>query len=192
MRLFLAVDVDPAVRREVGRIAAALREEFDRNDRGLARDVKWTDPGLMHITLHFFGEVAADVARALREAIAGPWPASPFSVGVAGLGVFPPSGTARVLWIGVREGARELAALHTLAADRLDALPVALDRRPFSAHLTLGRFRQPTRRDVRPLLSAVGEAVAGSSVISGVTLYSSRLSARGPTYEVEARGALTA
>lgn len=192
MRLFLAVDVDAAVQAEVGRIAVGVRAALDRTDPGLARDVKWTGPGFMHVTLLFFGEVGEDRAPALREACSRPWPAAPFRMGLAAPGVFPPTGPARVLWIGVGEGSGELAALHALAVERLEPFVTACDRRPFSAHLTIGRFRQPPRHDVRGLLSGVAAAHAGSSLVSGVTLYRSHLSPRGPRYEVEARSELTA
>lgn len=192
MRLFLAVDVDAAVQAGIGRIAEGVRAAFDRTDPGLARGVKWTGPGLMHVTLLFFGEVGDDRARALCAACSRPWPAAPFRIRFGALGVFPATGPARVVWIGVNEGARELAALHALAVERLGPFVAARDRRPFSAHLTLGRFRQPPRHDVRGLLSDADEAHAGSSLVSGVTLYRSHLSSRGPTYEVETRGELTA
>lgn len=190
MRLFLAVDVDEAVRRAVAQIVGRVRAAFERRDPGLARSVKWTDPGLVHVTLHFFGEVDAETARALRAACSRPWPAAPFDLEFGGLGVFPRSGSARVVWLGVRRGGPELAAVHGVARDRLGALPVTLDPRPLSPHLTLGRFRQPPRLDVDEALRRVGDADAGSCRVSGLTLYSSRLSSEGPKYAAEARGGL--
>ncbi len=190
MRLFLAVDVDDGVRRAVAQIGGRVRAVFEQEDRGLARSVKWSDASLVHVTLHFFGDVDAEAARELRAACSRPWPAAPFDLGFGGLGVFPASGPSRVLWVGVRQGALELAAVHELARDRLAALPVTLDCRPLSAHLTLGRFRQPPRRDVGGMLRRVGEVEAGSCRVSDLTLYSSQLSPDGPKYAVEGRGGL--
>lgn len=190
MRLFLAVDVDEAVRRAVAQIVGRVRAAFEQQDRSLARSVKWTDPSLVHVTLHFFGEVDAETAGVLRAACARPWPAAPFDLAFGGLGAFPRSGPARVVWLGVRRGGPELTAVHELARERLGTLPVTLDPRSLSPHLTLGRFRQPPRLDVGEALRRVGDLDGGSCRVSGLTLYSSRLSPDGPKYAAEARGGL--
>jgi 2'-5' RNA ligase len=63
----------------------------------------------------------------------------PFEVRLSGGGAFPTLARPRSLWIGVREGADQLARL----ADGLTAAAAEcgmfLDTRPFAAHLTIAR-----------------------------------------------------
>ena len=62
--------------------------------------------------------------------------------------------------------------------------------RPFSPHLTLGRWRESRSADRRrALASTTPEAIARVDV-TGATLYQSRLSSTGPTYTALAHATL--
>jgi 2'-5' RNA ligase len=182
--MFIAVDVDDAVRRGVVAAADAVRAAFDRADRRLSRSVKWGHPRQVHLTLHFLGEVDEACARGLQAALREPLAIAPFGMELAGVGVFPPSGPARVVWLGAARGGAELAALHALVGARLAGLPVQREDRRFHPHLTLGRFREPARGDIRGMLAAQPIASAGACRVSSVTLYRSHLAPSGPSYEV--------
>jgi 2'-5' RNA ligase len=88
-----------------------------------------------------------------------------------------------VVWIGVREGAGELARL----ARRLDAaaakVGVPRDRRPYQAHLTLGRLREPAPV---PLERAAAVEIPPFRV-DEVVLYESRPDGNGARYVPLAR-----
>ena len=184
MRLFLAVEISDTVRAAAAEAADALRHRIDV-------DARWISPGNLHITLWFFGEVADAQVRALTSALDTPLPVAPFEIELGGLGAFPPKGPPRVLWLGVRSGHDRLAALHRELAARLSVLGFEPERRGFSAHLTLARVRElrPTAGGNSALRRALTEAPAagGHSPVTHVTLFRSRLSPKGASYEAVLR-----
>lgn len=134
MRAFLAVAVAPPALAVVGDMMTTLREE--------APDVRWVRPETVHITLHFFaglpdGDVDT-VVGAVTPAVQG---IAPFAVRLDGYGSFPARGAPRVLWLGVEEGAADLARLAAQCESALAASGFATEDRPFRAHCTLGRPR---------------------------------------------------
>jgi 2'-5' RNA ligase len=191
MRLFVAVDLDEAVREAVGRVQRGAARVLDRD-----RALKWVDPSRMHLTLAFIGEVRdAPLAAAIVDSVSGALASRSFLVGFEGFGVFPPRGSPRVLWLGVSEGVDGLMALHEEVSARLRRAGVALEPRPFHPHLTLARWRhsdRPPRRSeaARALAADPGVLVARESV-GHVTLYQSKLSPAGSTYVALARATLT-
>ena len=62
----------------------------------------------------------------------------PVHLGLAEGGVFPPAGSARVVWLGLTPRA-ELIALAGRIEKALAPLGFPPERRPFTPHLTLGR-----------------------------------------------------
>lgn len=182
MRLFVAVGLDDARRRAVGGLAADLARRLA--SRGVGRSARWVEPANLHLTVRFIGEVGDEQAARIQEAVRRRFATPAFDLGLGGLGVFPPVGPPRVLWVGVTEGEDSLAALHEEVEARLEALGEPRETRPFSAHLTLARFKEPDRRlgeVVRAILRDI-PAEVGACRIDRVTLYESRLAPTGPTY----------
>jgi 2'-5' RNA ligase len=190
VRLFLAVDVDDAVRAALGATIAGIRTSMREWDPAVEGAVKWVDPSHLHITLRFLGEIPDAGVSVLTRALATPIACPSFTLGLGGLGVFPPSGPARVIWIGCAQGASDLIALQQLVNARIEGISTDTDGRPFSAHLTLGRFRVPERAAVRTRLAALPPPVVDVCPVSSVTLYQSRLTPAGPHYTVVMRSLL--
>ena len=186
MRLFTAADLDDVVRRAIGVEQRRLASGIDPDGRLM----KWIDPNRLHVTLVFLGEVAdADAAR-IVELMTSDIDAPPFEVVFEHLGVFPPRGVPRALWLGISEGARELGGLERLVKERLTPLALRLEERPLNAHLTLARWRNARRSDRVRALAMDRQAVIARARIGYVTLYHSRLTSSGPTYTALARATL--
>lgn len=193
MRLFVAVDIDPTVRAAVGAVTRRLAREFESSTgRRPGTDVTWVKPENMHLTLHFLGEVDQDRAAGLQRTLEAPFAMPAFCLDFDGVGLFPPSGPPRVVWLGITRGADRLVALHAEVGARLAGLGFALESRPYQPHLTLARFRRPGNPQLRELIGQVSAAGIGRSRVDHVTLYESRLSPRGPTYAELARSMLVA
>jgi 2'-5' RNA ligase len=182
MRLFVAVDLDEPRRRAAARLAGELARRFAA--RGLGRAARWVEADNLHLTIRFIGEVAEDRARLIEDAVRPALATPAFDLGLGGLGVFPPSGAARVLWVGVTEGLASLVAIHDEIEARLERLGEAPEDRPFSAHLTLARFKDLDRAGSDALRAAIRDVAAavGTCRVDRVTLYQSRLAPTGPVY----------
>lgn len=157
-----------------------LRQASPRGARGVA----WVSPENLHVTLKFLGHVDEARLEPMRGALGGAAAAGPpFDLAITGLGAFPTAARPRVLWAGVGRGAEALAALAAAVERALAALGVPPEDRPFSAHVTLGRVREP-RRD--PALAAALAAGAardfGTLRVAHVSLMRSDLSPGGRRY----------
>lgn len=187
MRAFIAVALTPGVRENI----AGLQEQL----KGSRAGVKWVEPGNLHLTLRFLGDIPEDrldhYYRAIGGGLAGH---APFNLTLSHLGTFPPRGKPRVLWVGVQQGQE---ALRRLAAGISSSLGQArlLDEegRRFSAHLTLGRVRSPGGLDsLARLLEEKKDFYGGEMPVEEVRLVKSTLTARGSVYRDLKRFYLTA
>jgi len=162
VRLFLAIDLGDAMRREIGAVQQRLRD-------GLG-GWRWIDPRSIHLTVRFLGEVAPDdLDRQLPAWRGAAGCCSPARLRVGGLGVFPARGTPRVLWIGVEAidppGAVEALGRFFERAARDLGLPP--ESRPFRPHLTLARAGRHGRPAPPPagIVGDLGEIEAREIVL---------------------------
>ncbi len=177
LRAFFAADLAPAARERAAAAQEALSAEAPEQ-------VRWVPPEKLHLTLRFLGDVASErIPKLAAAAAARLGGRGGFEVALGGFGAFPSARAARVVWIGVRQGSTELARL----ARRLDAaaakIGVARERRPYQAHLTLGRLRVPAPV---PLERAPAVEIPPFRV-DEVVLYESRPDAGGSRYVALAR-----
>ncbi len=188
MRVFIAVEIDEAVREKAARVSRALAVALGQGrDR---RSLAWVAPDNLHLTLQFLGEMDAPALEAVKGRLAPPFAVRPFEVALSGLGTFPRSGPPRVIWLGVGDGATSLSALYGEVDERLAGLGLPRDARGFSAHLTIGRIRAPVGLRLRDAMAAAGAVDAGRCLVDHVTLFESRLSPSGATYSVVATSRL--
>ena len=136
IRSFVAIELPEEVRKGLAR----LRDELERDEH---RFVKWVDPGGMHLTLKFLGNIPSkrvtEVTGAMEEATHG---ISPFHLEISGLGAFPGLKQVRVFWVGIGGEVDKLSKLQQSIDAALAALGFAKEERPFVPHLTLARIRQ--------------------------------------------------
>ena len=121
-------------------MAAVVEQIRSEGVPGGGRDVRWVRLEGLHLTLRFLGPTLDDrVAAAIDvagQAVAGH---APFDISIGGAGTFPPVGRPRALWLGVRDGASELAGLAASVDRSLVAAGWDLETKPFRPHLTLAR-----------------------------------------------------
>src|SRR5437764_1138943 len=87
LRLFVGIEFPPALKLRLSQLCSD----------GL-RGAKWVDPGNLHLTLRFIGEVGEDVAADVDEALAQVR-ARRFTLQLAGTGVFG-GNRPHALWVG--------------------------------------------------------------------------------------------
>lgn len=123
-------------------LPADVRESLDRW-RQTHPPVRWSRIDGLHVTLAFLGDRPAEILptlEALASAVAARHAA--FALRTASLGGFPRNERTRILWLGLEPS----PALESLAGDLRSALAAAgeaFDAKPFRAHITLARLRQP-------------------------------------------------
>lgn len=120
----------------------------------------------LHLTLKFLGDTdeadLPNICRALDECAAAP---SPFEMQLAGTGVFPPRGSARIVWAGLQEPTGRRAGLQADLEELLAALGFKQEHRAFSPHITLARINDPKSG------GAIHERVLGEAGFSGGSLH---------------------
>lgn len=189
-RLFIAVPVAEDVRAAIGelmtRVAGAPIEE-----RAVGQP-RWVRVEGLHITLRFLGptpdmrqrEVGAVVAEAARGV-------APFRIVLAGGGAFPNQYRPRVLWIGIAQGARELAEIAGRINVDLSKLGWTPDDRPFNPHLTLARTDGVPGADLHAAkLLTEARAVSLGWSADRLVLYKSHLGHGATRYEALSEAAL--
>ena len=181
MRLFIGVELDERVKKAAAAIGESVRREL-----GQRVDARWVPVDNLHITLWFLGEVDESRVDSTMGAVNRPFDEAAFDVEISGLGAFPPSGPPRVVWLGVSAGGDSLARVHAELTTRLEPIGYEPERRAYSAHLTIARVKNVSRgvsgREIRSMLQAL-PAQAGRCRIEAVTVFRSRVSSKGATYE---------
>ena len=184
MRLFVAADPSPEVKGAAASIAASARASLERAGEG--DRIRWVTPENLHLTIWFLGEVSDERTPPILESLSVDFAEPAFVLRLAGLGMFPPSGSPRVVWMGVAKGMEALGRLHEAVGERLAPWGFKPERRPYSAHLTLARIKEPlapaARTKLRECMRQV-PAEAGSCRVERLTVYRSRTSPSGARYE---------
>jgi RNA 2',3'-cyclic 3'-phosphodiesterase len=192
MRLFVAAEPSRAVRRAAADAVAALRAALEA--RRVGYGIRWIPSDNFHLTVWFLGELSDPRAEAVQDALRPPLDEPAFTLQISGFGAFPPSGSPRVIWLGVTKGLESLARVHAVVGRRLAPWGFQPEGRPYSAHLTVARIKNPPpgaeRRVLRDVLGRIpGEA--GSCRIDHLTVFRSRTSPTGAEYEPLVRVPLT-
>jgi 2'-5' RNA ligase len=136
VRTFICIEIPASIKERIDRLQNTLKT--------IDSQVSWTRPSNIHLTLKFLGAVEETriqrVAKAVERAAAG---INHFEIEVSGAGCFPSPRSPRVLWIGISEIPDALKQLYANLEDELDREGFAREKRKFSPHLTIGRFRGP-------------------------------------------------
>jgi 2'-5' RNA ligase len=181
VRVFVAVDVGDAVRREAARVITALTGKLDAATK--PPKVTWVKPAAMHVTIKFIGEVDAARADALASLLEPPFQIRPFDVQWRGIGSFPNNKQPRALWLGVTAGASALAAIEAEVSRRFAGSgAIEIEGRPLLPHLTLGRVKMAGEGVDWPRILQACEVKQVVTRVERVVLFESTLSQQGPHY----------
>jgi 2'-5' RNA ligase len=179
MRCFIAVDIDDRVRDRIGELGDQLRGDLGDEGEG----IKWVDPGRMHLTLKFLGEVKdselMEVCR-IVESVAVEY--NGFSIEVCKVGVF--GRPAKVVWVGVDENS-VFEDMQSCLEERFGEAGWKVDNKKFVAHLTMCRVRSfELGKRLERLIGGYADFKAGSCDINSICVYESDLTKTGPVYRL--------
>lgn len=174
MRLFVALAISEPLRGKLDALIQALRAADPAP--------RWVNSRNLHITLKFIGEAPSEKLPQICEALKTVRLACQLSLELRGLAFFPGARRPAVLWLGL-EPAEPLVRLAGEIDRALAMAGIPREERPFVAHLTIARFKQPR---VSPALAAQIEKqqsrVFGSVATSELHLMESRLQPGGAEY----------
>jgi len=177
VRIFLAVFPPDDVQGAVFAAAGTLKRPGD--------GVSWVKRENLHYTLRFMGELGDSGVRRVSEAADdAARTGAAFAAMLGPLGAFPNPRRARVLWAGMTEGGEQLTALARALESALVRKGFDKADHPFSAHLTIGRVREPRADWTEPLAAVRVEPATARFNVDRLCVMESRLSPKGSTYTV--------
>ncbi len=177
MRLFVGIAIPSSVKAEIG-------------SRGKVRRrlpaARWVAIENLHLTLSFLGEVAEAQLPGMSQALGRAFARrEPLTLQFAGAGWFPPGRAARVLWLGLEDGAALQQLQSDVARELEETLGVEREKRPYDSHLTLARCSRPWPRRAAESWAATFAGTVGEAFeVRQGHLFRSHLGRGGATYEI--------
>ncbi|MEW6680866.1 MAG: RNA 2',3'-cyclic phosphodiesterase [bacterium] len=173
MRLFIAICLDEKIKRGIFEIQKSLRID--------SLKPKWVDPEKAHITLKFLGEIEKEKIKQIIDALKEIPKPKPFIVSLGNIGAFPKKDYPRVIWIGIEKGCDSLSLIANSVETSLEKIGFPKEERPFSAHLTLARIKNPQKTNLlSPYLSK--RFIIDEMGVKEIMLIESKLTPNGPIY----------
>jgi len=171
VRAFVALELSSEIR-------DALKTAQEKLRSGRAR-LTFVDPGIIHITVKFLGDVEDKklplVMKALKEIPFIPFPVSAGPVSVNS------RHNPRTIWSSVNDRGKA-GELSSLVDAALSPLGFAREIRKFTPHATVARIKS-FDISLFPLLDQIKEKTYGECMIRGLKLKKSTLMPTGPVYE---------
>lgn len=174
-RLFTAISLSEPVRSSVYAVAETLADEIE--------GVRWVRRENLHVTLRFLGEFpdsrVAEYLSWMREAAAH----LPLRLSVGGVGGFPSSGSARVIWVGARDDTGEIEKVYNVLDKGAEKCGLKREGRKYRPHITVGRAgRRPMDIPASAIERFRDEYI--ELEVSDIVLYRSVLDRAGAIYTV--------
>ena len=184
VRSFVAVPLPGEIQSRIFAAAQELARELP--------DVKWSRKvENLHITVKFLGPVGETQLTVLGNELAQALASLPrFRLDLRRMGAFPSAHKASVVWAGVEDASRGLAAVAEVVEGVGEKLGFAREQRAFTGHVTVGRSKGRGGVDARAALDAFAGRDFGGTTVEEVHVYESRLGGEGSTYVLRSRAAL--
>ncbi|HEY3909505.1 MAG TPA: RNA 2',3'-cyclic phosphodiesterase [Stellaceae bacterium] len=172
LRLFVGIPFPPELKLRLSLICSGVH------------GARWVDPGNLHLTLRFIGEIDESLAADVDEALSR-LRARRFLLQLAGTGVFGSGERPRNLWVGVERSA-ELVALRDKIEQALIRTGLPPEPRKFAPHVTLARLRNAAPGELGQYLAAHAGFRAEPLEVEAFSLIASFPTKAGSVYEDQA------
>ncbi len=177
-RLFIAVNLPEAIKWQIDALLAEFEGGFDLGA------IRWIPKENWHITVVFLGDQPEENIPIIERSISMVIPdALRDKIFFREIGFGPSEEERRMIWLKLREESSGiLAPLKAKLEKELREAGIALreERRLFSGHITLARFRDGTR----PPLVAFPEVQNVFFEVDSLDLMESQLMPSGPKYSI--------
>ena len=185
IRAFLAIDPPEDILQAISRLQEKLKREIGGR-------ISWTKPQGQHLTLKFFGDISTEDVKNICSAVQNRVTSEPsLNLKIEKLGVFPGARRPLVIWCGVTGDVENLSVLQRKLDSDFAGIGFPGENRPFRAHLTLGRIKDPSGlTGISEALTKYNAFAAGEFICTKLILFQSRLSPQGAIYSKLAEFAL--
>lgn len=167
---------DPLSRLSVEALEASLK--------GVGGKLRFVKADSRHLTLKFLGNLEAQRAREVSQALEGASKAfHPFPVGARGVGFFPNALRPKVIWVGLEDPAAELKRLHAAVEEALGPLGLGEPGEAFVPHVTVARVVEaPPGPALAQAVDPLVHTRFGWTQAEGLDFWESTLTKGGPVY----------
>lgn len=165
MRLFIAIPIPTFVTSQL----TDLCQPID--------GLRWQDEDKMHLTLKFLGDTDDEKALELQERLASIDFAA-FTLTIKGLGYFPKGKHPKVVWAGLERNS-SLLKLQRDVEQTCSSMGFEAEDRPYHPHITLGRVKGASKRDVLSFINEHKQFQIPNVPIEEFVLFESKLDSEG-------------
>ena len=179
IRAFVAIPIEEFIGNEIAKLIGKFRQPGD--------SIRWVAKENLHLTLAFLGEIDAIMVPKITEAIEGAIAEIPaFDMHVEGLGAFPNLNRPSILWVGITDGAEQVAEICEAVQAAIEPFGFPREHRKYVPHLTIGRIGKNAKnsQDLANRIEQHKDWVGGASPVSDVVFMESELGRSGPLYSV--------
>jgi len=179
IRAFFAIPLPKNVTEYIAEIISDLKLTLPD------KSVKWVQPGNIHLTLKFLGNISISTMHFLFEKLKTDNRFSPFNLTINKIGAFPSLYKPQVIWVGT-SGHETLSELAQFVEKSTSMVNNENDSKSFSPHLTIARLRPGVKKDnfdiIKQELYKKREINSISFTINHFCLFQSILTSKGPIY----------
>jgi len=176
LRVFIAIKLPKQVITKLGEVQNALK--------AYGLKAKWTHTANIHLTLKFLGDIdkmdLSTVSEVVDSAAKG---FGPIRLIAKGIGIFPGVKKARILWTGIAGQTDMLAKLQEAIDAGLSEIGFLPEKRRFTGHLTIGRFKGSPHPDkLIDIMKKFKDMESAPFMADAVCVIKSDLTPSGPIY----------
>ncbi|GIU70847.1 MAG: RNA 2',3'-cyclic phosphodiesterase [Candidatus Nitrosocaldaceae archaeon] len=168
MRVFIAMDIK----------SNAIKDNIIKKQKDILANInaKPTKAEQLHFTLMFLGEISDAMLESIKEKL-NEIKFKPINVKYKGVGAFPSSRSARIIWIGVdEESSKELKKIAKIIEDKLSSLGFTTDKE-FTPHITILRVKNKVNCN-----DIISDEEFGEEILDEIKVKKSELRPSGPVY----------
>ena len=146
MRAFIALELPDKIKAEIKKLQQELKKANVQ--------ARWVDPEIAHLTLAFLGSTPPNKITPISQILENK--ASQIktaSLHLSKLGCFPNSASPRIIFVDLAGETKKINFLTKKIRKNLKKEKIWFDKKPFSAHLTLGRIKK--RKNLTKILKRV-------------------------------------
>ncbi len=177
VRSFLAFELPEEIKEIISRVSGEMKKS--------PLNIRWVKVGNIHLTVIFIGNIHTDMLNDIGKHVSELCRNyRPFKISINGTGVFSNRRNPRVLWVDLNGDLDRMADFKNDLQKKLKPFGIKEEKRRFSPHLTLGRFRKGAKSDVHldDLLLNYKSLTSQECMLSELVLFKSDLKPSGAVY----------